>query len=272
MNCRMVSLSLVDQAEQDKTTANQFFKDKKYLSAIEWYTRAIEKNPTIPAYWGNRSFAYLRTECFGYAITDADKALELDRGYLKAYYRRAEANMALGRYRKSLADYETVKRARPNDKDAYGKHKECDKIVKRLAFERAINVDCLKKSIFETLDIEKMEVDASYNGPKLDENFTVTSEFMVELLAWYRTQKILHRKYAYGMLRRVREYFKLQPSLVRVTIPSSNKFTVCGDIHGQFYDLLNIFELNGPPSEDNPYLFNGDFVDRGSFSVEVNII
>ncbi|QQP36040.1 Serine/threonineprotein phosphatase 5like, partial [Caligus rogercresseyi] len=62
--------------------------------------------------------------------------------------------------------------------------------------------------------------------------------------------------------------FMTQLSLVDISVPPSNKFTICGDIHGQFFDLLNIFELNGLPSEENPYLFNGDFVDRGSFSVE----
>lgn len=48
-------------------------------------------------------------------------------------------------------------------------------------------------------------------------------------------------------------------------------FSVCGDTHGQFYDVINIFEedIGGFPSKSNVYLFNGDFVDRGAYSIEV---
>lgn len=78
---------------------------------------------------------------------------------------------------------------------------------------------------------------------------------MKELLKWYKEEnKPLHRKYAYKILLDIKAWFMAQPSLIDVTIPDDNKFTVCGDIHGQFYDLLNIFELNGLPSETNPYV------------------
>lgn len=256
------------RAEELKTQANDYFKAKDYENAIKFYSQAIELNPSNAIYYGNRSLAYLRTECYGYALADATRAIEIDKKYIKGYYRRAASNMALGKFRAALRDYETVVKVKPHDKDAKMKYQECNKIVKQKAFERAIAGDEHKRSVVDSLDIESMTIEDEYSGPKLEDG-KVTIAFMKELMQWYKDQKKLHRKCAYQILVQVKEVLSKLSTLVETTLKETEKITVCGDTHGQFYDLLNIFELNGLPSETNPYIFNGDFVDRGSFSVEV---
>ncbi len=55
-----------------------------------------------------------------------------------------------------------------------------------------------------------------------------------------------------------------QPMLIEIEAPTK----VCGDTHGQYHDVLRLFNMGGWPPQSN-YMFLGDYVDRGRFNVEV---
>ena len=66
---------------------------------------------------------------------------------------------------------------------------------------------------------------------------------------------------------------KESPNVVTLPKPEgAQRVLVVGDLHGSLADLHHIFEQNGWPSEENVYIFNGDFVDRGLFGLEVLMV
>merc|ERR1711974_371789 len=86
-------------------------------------------------------------------------------------------------------------------------------------------------------------------------------------LALVRKCKYLPEANLKKLCDRVRELL-LEESNVQ---PVQSPVTICGDIHGQFYDLLELFRTGGELPDTN-YIFMGDFVDRGFYSVETFLL
>lgn len=215
----------------------------------------------------NRSFCSIKLEHFGSAIEDANKALEIDPNFVKAHYRIGAAYIGLGKYKDARAAFKKVLLKLPNDPDAKNRVKLCSKEIKAEQFREAIACE-ETKSIFEQFNLDDYVIDDTYDGVKYTK--PITKEFIDDMVDRFKKQKLIPKKYVIMMLLDIAEEFKKEPNIVNVTLSSKHEqtITVCGDTHGQFYDTLHIFEENGNPSENNLYLFNGDIVDRGSFSVE----
>ncbi|KAL9912084.1 retinal degeneration C isoform 2-T7 [Glossina fuscipes fuscipes] len=121
----------------------------------------------------------------------------------------------------------------------------------------------------------KEEYDRSgnkYGGPEITS--PISGKDVDALIEAFRRKKSshLHPKYVALILREAASRLKNLPNLHNASTAISKQITICGDLHGKLDDLLVIFYKNGLPSPENPYIFNGDFVDRGKKGLEVFLI
>lgn len=249
-----------------------YFAEKHYLKAIDGYNRAIELNPLNHIYWSNRAFAHIRIEEFGAAIQDATEAIELDPRYAKAYYRRGDAHFALSHFKDAVANFRMAAKLNPRDPDLRRKLSEAERELKKVRFEEALALPEDTTSALNSINLEDILVGDDYTGPRMevkDDVYVISLDFIQAMMDEFKSQRKVHKRFSMQIILDSYEKLRQLPSLVDVDVPEGTHITVCGDTHGQFFDLMKIFEINGLPSSSNPYVFNGDFVDRGSFSFEV---
>jgi serine/threonine-protein phosphatase with EF-hand domain len=100
----------------------------------------------------------------------------------------------------------------------------------------------------------------------------ITEQTVRDVMALYKKEGKLSPLSVQNILKQSFKFLKKEQNIKRLTVASGDKLAIIGDLHGQVKDLFFILDENGLPSKTNQYIFNGDFVDRGTSGVEVLVM
>ncbi|XP_064636331.1 serine/threonine-protein phosphatase with EF-hands 2-like isoform X3 [Lineus longissimus] len=132
------------------------------------------------------------------------------------------------------------------------------------------SIDEEDEELLKKTDPASIKIEHSYKGPHLQ--FPLTTAHLDALVEGFRSKHKLHAKYVLELLHETRKVLRERGNIYHASTAIAKQMTVCGDLHGKMDDLFMIFYKNGLPSSSNPYVFNGDFVDRGPHSIETAML
>ncbi|XP_067872241.1 small glutamine-rich tetratricopeptide repeat-containing protein alpha-like isoform X3 [Heterodontus francisci] len=95
----------LSKAEQLKTEGNEQMKVENYQCAVDYYSKAIELNPSNAVYYCNRAAALSKLGNYTGAVQDCEKAIAFDPSYSKAYGRMGLALASLNKYSEAVNYY-----------------------------------------------------------------------------------------------------------------------------------------------------------------------
>lgn len=123
----------------------------------------------------------------------------------------------------------------------------------------------IKKALKAPFDEDKF-------GKIFEISFPLTEEQLPKIIKSLRNQMKLEKTCHKELLRQSLLHFLRINNIQKICLKKHEKIYIVGDLHGQFYDMLEIFVQSGFPAPSNKYVFNGDLVDRGCWSCEIFIL
>lgn len=180
---------------------------------------------------------------------------------MKAYYRRALCYLSVLKYQKAIADFKTTIKIDPKNAVAKGQLEATQKLVRRIEFEKAIEVEedqSPVEKVEETINDGGCEVPNDYEGPKLPpprdgekalgRKYGISREFIDEMTTWFKNDKTLAKRVVWEIVLGVWSTCVQEETMTEVLLEEGMTCDVIGDTHGQYYDLLHLLELTGTPT------------------------
>lgn len=96
---------------------NDLFQNGNFPGAIKEYELGLRRNPKSTAILSNRCAAYIKLMEFSTALKDADKCLELDPTFVRAYARKGTCHHMMKEYHKAMKAYDDGLKIDPQNKD-----------------------------------------------------------------------------------------------------------------------------------------------------------
>ena len=105
-------MAMYKTAESAKAAGNRFTQRGEHQKAIECYTRAIELDGKVAAYYGNRAACHLKLSKYSDALADSMKAVEIDAKFGKGWIRAGLAHVRLGSFDEAKSCFKTAMKIR----------------------------------------------------------------------------------------------------------------------------------------------------------------
>jgi len=106
-----------EKAEEHKKLGNELFEKGDFPAAVKEYTEGLRRDPNSKGLYSNRCAAYIKLMEFEYALKDAEKCLEMDPQFVKAYAKKGSIHHLKKEYHKALGAYEAGLKIDPANKD-----------------------------------------------------------------------------------------------------------------------------------------------------------